>query len=94
MLEPLMSPMEAFTVRPGLLPSIVKGVVHVQFSLWNTIICAPSPAVSLTLGLAQVNLPVIFVCAPAITAIPQSSAGTKIIFRMTTSGGRMCVMTM
>ena len=89
-----MSPMEASTVRPGLLPSIVKGVVHVQFARWNMIICAPSPAVSFTLGLAQVNLPVIFVCAPAIAAIPQSSAGTKMTFRMTTSGGRMCVITM
>src|SRR3989442_13686178 len=81
-----MSPIATSTVRPGLLPSIVKGVVHVQFDFWNMIICAPSPAVSLTLGLAQVNLPVIFVCAPAMTAIPQSSAGTKMTFRMTTSG--------
>jgi hypothetical protein len=27
---------------------------------------------------------VIFVCAPAMTAIPHSSAGTKMTFRMTT----------
>src|SRR5712691_4673244 len=69
--EPVMSPMDAFTVRPGLLPSIVKGVVHVQFALSNMIIWAPSPPVWLTLGFAQVNLPEIFVCAPAMTAIPQ-----------------------
>jgi hypothetical protein len=50
------------------------------------IIWAPSPPVWLTLGFAQVNLPVIFVCAPAMTANPQSSAGSKITFRMTTSG--------
>jgi hypothetical protein len=36
-------------------------------------------------------LPVILVCAPAIAAIPQSSAGTKMIFRMTTSVEWMCV---
>jgi hypothetical protein len=84
--------MEASTVRPGLLPSIVKGVVHVQLALWNMIICAPSPAVSFTLGFAQLNLPVILVCAPAIAAIPQSRAGTKMIFRMTTSSGRTCVI--
>jgi hypothetical protein len=84
-MEPVMSPIEASTVRPGLLPSIVKGVVHVQFDLWNMIIWAPSPPLSLTLGFAQVNLPVIFVCAPAMTAIPHSRAGTKMIFRMTTS---------
>jgi hypothetical protein len=50
------------------------------------IIWPMSPPVCLTLGFAQVNLPAIFVCAPAMTAIPQSSAGTKITFRMTTSG--------
>jgi hypothetical protein len=87
-IEPVMSPMEAFTVRPGLLPSIVNGVVHVQFAFSNMIIWAPSPPVWLTLGFAQVNLPVIFVCAPAMTANPQSSAGSKITFRMTTSGER------
>jgi len=66
--------MEASTVRPGLLPSIANGVVHVQFALWKLIICDPSPAVSFALGFAQANLPVILVCAPAIAAIPQSSA--------------------
>jgi hypothetical protein len=50
------------------------------------IIWAPSPPVWLTLGFAQANLPVIFVCAPAMTAIPHSSAGTKMTLRMTTPG--------
>src|SRR5882762_8438902 len=85
-IEPFMSAMEAFTVRPGLLPSMVKGVAHVQFDLLNMTVWAPSPAASLTLGFAQVSLPVIFVCAPAMTVIPQRSAGTKMVFRITTSG--------
>src|SRR6266852_8491586 len=85
-IEPVMSPMETSTVGPGLLPSIMKGVVQVQFDFWNMIIWPMSPPVWLTLGLAQVNLPESFVCAPAMTAIPQSSAGTKMTFRMTTSG--------
>src|SRR5438034_11023772 len=77
--------MATSTVGPGLPPSIVKGVVHVQFDFWNMIIWPPSPPVWLTLGFAQVNLPEIFVCAPAMTAIPHSSAGTKMTLRMTTS---------
>src|SRR5882762_5672588 len=85
-IEPLMSPMETSTVGPGLLPSIVRGVGHVQFDFWNMIIWTMSPPVWLTLGLAHVNLPEIFVCAPAITAIAQRRAGTKMTFRMTTSG--------
>jgi hypothetical protein len=41
-------------------------------------------------GFGQVNLPVTLVCALAMTAIPQSSAGTKMIFRMTTSAEGEC----
>src|SRR6185437_16667776 len=74
--------MAAFTVRPALLPSIANGVAHVQFALLNRTILTPSPADSLTLGFAHVSLPVIFVCALAMTAIPQSSAGTRIAFRI------------
>jgi hypothetical protein len=65
---------------------MLKGVVQLQFAFENSIICGLTPAISLTLGLEQVNLPVIFVCAPAMAAIPQISAGTKMTFRMTTSG--------
>src|SRR6266853_4666175 len=60
--DPVMSPMETSTVGPGLLPSIVKGVAQVQFAFWNMIIWPMSPPVWLTLGLAHVNLPEIFVC--------------------------------
>lgn len=80
--DPVMSTTDASMVRPALLPSIEKGVAHVQFALWNAIIWAPSPPASLTLGFAQASLAVIFVCAPAMTAIPQSSAGTKKAFRI------------
>src|SRR6476646_11331080 len=41
------------------------------------IIWAASPAVSLMFGLSQVILDETFVCAPAMTVIPPSSAGTK-----------------
>jgi hypothetical protein len=84
--EPVMSAMDASMVRPGLLPLIVKGVVQVQSALWNAIVSAPAPPASLTLGFEQVSLPVILVCAPAVIAIPQSSAGTKMTFRITISG--------
>src|SRR6266576_6027170 len=85
-IDPVASLMEASTVRPGLLPSRLKGVGHEQFAFWNMIMWVPSPLISLTLGLAHVSLPVIFVWAPAMATIPQSSAGTRMIFRIGNSG--------